>query len=82
MRSGRNYSVIGRFRGLFSTPGAFFRQFFFAMDREELPFKGAQREWVKHASDGGSNALPFGSTRDISVVGTPILHVRPVSAAR
>jgi len=73
----RNYSVIGRFRGLFSTPGAFFRQFFFAMDREELPFKGAQREWVKHASDGGSNALPFGSTRDISVVGTPIFTSDP-----
>ena len=47
------------------------------MDREELPFKGAQREWVKHASDGGSNALPFGSTRDISVVGTPIFTSDP-----
>jgi hypothetical protein len=68
----RNYPVIGRFRGLFSTLGEFFRQYFFAMDREELPFNRAQREWVKHASEGGSNTLPFGSTRNISVVGTPI----------
>lgn len=30
----RNYPVIGRFRHLFSTLGEFFRQYFFAMDRE------------------------------------------------
>jgi len=29
----RNYPVIGRFRGLFTTLGEFFRQYFFAMDR-------------------------------------------------
>ena len=46
----RNYPVIGRFRGLFTTLGEFFRQYFFAMDREELPFNRAQREWVAHAS--------------------------------
>jgi glutamate synthase domain-containing protein 2 len=73
----RNYPVIGRFRGLFSTLGEFFRQYFFAMDREELPFNRAQREWVKHASEGGSNTLPFGSTRNISVVGTPIFTPDP-----
>jgi hypothetical protein len=73
----RNYPVIGRFRGLFSTLGEFFRQYFFAMDREELPFNRAQREWVKHASEGGSNTLPFGSTRNISVVGTPIFTPAP-----
>lgn len=68
----RNYPVLGRFRGLFSTLGEFFRQYFFAMDREELPFNRAQREWVKHASQGKSSTLPFGSTRNISVVGTPL----------
>ena len=31
----RNYPVIGRFRYVFSTLGEFFRQYFFAMDREE-----------------------------------------------
>ncbi|MBU2532126.1 MAG: FMN-binding glutamate synthase family protein, partial [Alphaproteobacteria bacterium] len=31
----RNYPVVGRFRNLFSNLGEFFRQYFFAMDREE-----------------------------------------------
>ncbi len=68
----RNYPVLGRFRGLFSSLGEFFRQYFFAMDREELPFNRAQREWVKHAGKGKSSTLPFGSTRNITVVGTPL----------
>lgn len=68
----RNYPVLGRFRSLFSSLGEFFRQYFFAMDREELPFNRAQREWVKHAGEGKSAIVPFGSTRNISVVGTPL----------
>jgi hypothetical protein len=42
----RNYPVIGRFRHLFTELGEFFRQYFFAMDREEMPFNRAQRDWV------------------------------------
>lgn len=68
----RNYPVIGRFRHIFSTLGEFFRQYFFAMDREELPFNRAQREWVKRAGEGKSNTIAFGSTRNLNVVGTPI----------
>lgn len=68
----RNYPVIGRFRHLFSQLGEFFRQYFFAMDREELPFNRAQRDWVSRASEGGSNTVAFGSTRNLSVPGTPI----------
>ena len=68
----RNYPVIGRFRHLFSTLGEFFRQYFFAMDREELPFNRAQREWVKRAGEGKGNTVAFGSTRNLNVVGTPI----------
>ena len=68
----RNYPVLGRFRGLFTALGEFFRQYFFAMDREELPFNRAQRDWVKHAADGGSNTLAFGSTRNLEIPGTPI----------
>lgn len=68
----RNYPVIGRFRALFTTLGEFFRQYFFAMDREELPFNRAQRDWIKHSSEDKSNTVAFGSTRDISEVGTPI----------
>ncbi|WP_390911326.1 glutamate synthase-related protein [Pseudosulfitobacter sp. SM2401] len=67
----RNYPVIGRFRHLFSALGEFFRQYFFAMDREELPFNRAQREWVKRAAEGHSNTVAFGSTRNLTVIGTP-----------
>ncbi|WP_039018843.1 FMN-binding glutamate synthase family protein [Halocynthiibacter namhaensis] len=68
----RNYPVIGRFRHLFTELGEFFRQYFFAMDREELPFNRAQRDWVARASGGESNTIAFGSTRNLSVPGTPI----------
>jgi glutamate synthase domain-containing protein 2 len=51
---------------------SFFRQYFFAMDREELPFNRAQREWVKRAGEGKGNTVAFGSTRNLNVVGTPI----------
>ena len=56
----RNYPVIGRFRGLFSKLGEFFRQYFFAMDREEMPFNRAQREWVAHAAAGRTTPSPSG----------------------
>lgn len=68
----RNYPVIGRFRGLFTRLGEFFRQYFFAMDREEMPFNRAQRDWVKHSSLGGGNTMAFGSTRNLGIPGTPI----------
>lgn len=48
----RNYPVIGRFRYLFEKLGEFFRQYFFARDREELPFNRAQRNWVYRAGPG------------------------------
>ncbi len=57
----RNYPLIGRFRGLFSRLGEFFRQYFFAMDREEQPFNRAQRSWVDRASKGKANTTAFGS---------------------
>ncbi|WP_417720505.1 FMN-binding glutamate synthase family protein [Salipiger sp.] len=68
----RNYPVIGRFRGLFTSLGEFFRQYFFAMDREEMPFNRAQRDWVYHATRGKDNTVAFGSTRNLNVPGTPI----------
>ncbi|ATG48156.1 FMN-binding glutamate synthase family protein [Celeribacter ethanolicus] len=68
----RNYPVIGHFRHWFSTLGEFFRQYFFAMDREEMPFNRAQRDWIYRASDGKGNTVAFGSTRSLSIPGTPI----------
>lgn len=68
----RNYPVIGRFRDLFSTLGEFFRQYFFAMDREEMPFNRAEREWVYKSSRGLDNTLAFGSTKNLTPTGTPL----------
>ncbi|HSG66057.1 MAG TPA: FMN-binding glutamate synthase family protein, partial [Gammaproteobacteria bacterium] len=53
----RNFPVIGRFRYLFEKLGEFFRQYFFAMDREELPFNRAERNWVDRASSGADNTV-------------------------
>jgi glutamate synthase domain-containing protein 2 len=73
----RNYPVIGRFRYFFEELGEFFRQYFFAMDREEMPFNRAERSWVYRAAKGVDNTVAFGSTRDISRVGTPIFVNSP-----
>ncbi len=62
----RNYPVIGRFRSLFTALGEFFRQYFFAMDREEMPFNRAERDWINHVSDHGTETVPFGSTRSLT----------------
>ena len=62
----RNYPVIGRFRYLFEHIGEFFRQYFFAMDREELPFNRAQRSWVYRAAKNVDSTVAFGSTDNIS----------------
>jgi glutamate synthase domain-containing protein 2 len=66
----RNFPVIGRFRYLFEHLGEFFRQYFFAMDREELPFNRARRSWVYRAAKNVDNTVAFGSTRDLSPPGT------------
>lgn len=68
----RNYPVIGRFRYIFSTLGEFFRQYFFAMDREEMPFNRAEREWVNKSSRAIDNTMAFGSTKNINPAGTPL----------
>lgn len=65
-----NYPVIGRFRYLFEHLGEFFRQYFFAMDREELPFNRSQRSWCYRAAKNLDNTVAFGSTRDLRPPGT------------
>ncbi len=61
----RNFPLVGRFRYFFEHMGEFFRQYFFAMDREELPFNRAQRSWVYRAAKNLSNTSAFGSTKQI-----------------
>ncbi len=65
-----NFPVIGRFRYFFEELGEFFRQYFFAMDREELPFNRAERSWVYRAAKNIDNTIAFGSTRDLRPTGT------------
>jgi glutamate synthase domain-containing protein 2 len=68
----RNYPVVGHLRHVFSGLGEFFRQYFFAMYRDELPFNRAERNWVENASRGGESTVAFGSTKYIRETGTPI----------
>lgn len=68
----RNFPVIGRFRWLFEHLGEFFRQYFFAMDREELPFNRAQRTWVYKVAKGDNSTVAFGSTRNLDRRGAMI----------
>ena len=73
----RNYPVIGRFRYLLEHLGGFFRQYFFAMDREELPFNRAERSWVYRAAKKVDTTLAFGSTRALDRQGEPIFINAP-----
>lgn len=66
----KNFPVIGRLRGIFEHLGEFFRQYFFALDREELPFNRAERNWVYRAAKSVDNTVAFGSTRDLRPPGT------------
>ena len=56
-----NFPVIGRLRYLFESFGEFFRQYFIALDREEMPFNRAQRSWVYRAAKNLDNTAAFGS---------------------
>lgn len=73
----RNYPVVGRFRYFFENLGEFFRQYFFAMDREEMPFNRAERSWVYRAAKGVDSTVAFGSTRDLRPAGTAIFVNAP-----
>ncbi|WP_261833369.1 FMN-binding glutamate synthase family protein [Vibrio ishigakensis] len=76
----RNYPFIGRFRYLFEKQGEFFRQYFFALDREEMPFNRAERSWVYKAAKNEDRTIAFGSTRSLDPSGTILFlnHAFPV----
>lgn len=82
----RNYPVIGHFRYWLENLGVYFRQYFYASDREEMPFNRAQRSWVYQAAKQVDTMIGFGSTRDLRPVGTilfvdapfPTLHEQGV----
>ena len=57
---------------MFEKLGEYFRQYFFAHDREELPFNRATRAWVYRTSKGLGGLLGFGSTNDLRQPGSII----------
>ncbi|WP_419811725.1 FMN-binding glutamate synthase family protein [Bacterioplanoides sp.] len=78
----RNFPVIGRFRYTFEHLGEFFRQYFFAMDREEMPFNRAERSWVYKAAKKLNTTAAFGSTRRLDIPGTVLFVNSPFPALK
>lgn len=68
----RNYPIIGRMRYTFERLGEYFRQYFFAQDREEQPFNRATRAWVYRTAKGLGGMIGFGSTNDLNSPGAHI----------
>lgn len=67
----RNYPVVGRLRYFLESKGEYLRQYFFANDREEMPFNRATRSWVYRVAkqEDGSGIIGFGSTYDLRAPG-------------
>ncbi len=76
----RNYPVIGRFRYFFEHLGTFFRQYFFSMDREELPFNRSERSWVYRAAKNARQTVAFGSTKRLKESGSYLFLNSPFPA--
>ncbi len=73
----RNFPIIGHFRYILEYMGVYLRQFWFAQDREELPFNRAERTWVYRAAKGNDTMVGFGSTRDLRPIGTVLFVDAP-----
>jgi hypothetical protein len=76
----RNYPLIGRLRFFFEDLGEYFRQYFFANDREEMPFNRATRGWVYKSAKNEGGIIGFGSTNDLNSPGSILFvnHPYPV----
>jgi glutamate synthase domain-containing protein 2 len=68
----RNFPIIGRMRYRMERLGEYFRQYFFAHDREEQPFNRATRAWVYRTAKGLGGMVGFGSTNDLREPGSVI----------
>ena len=73
----RNFPVLGRGRYWMEHLGVFFRQYFFANDREEMPFNREQRSYVYRAAKGVDTTLAFGSTRSLRETGAILFANSP-----
>ena len=84
----RNYPVLGHMRYILKELGVFLRSYFFAADREELPFNRFQRDYVNSMADNRGGVIAFGSSYagGISFANSPypkldedVLHVKTVT---
>lgn len=66
----RNFPLIGYVRYFAEFLGVYLRQYFYARDREELPFNRTERTWIYEASKNIDTTIGFGSTRDRRPVNT------------
>jgi len=73
----RNFPVIGRVRFFFENLGEYFRQYFSAGDRAELPFNRATRGWVYKEAKNEGGIIGFGSTNDLREPGSIIFVNHP-----
>src|SRR5437868_7520258 len=73
----RNYPVVGRLRYFFEQLGEYFRQYFFAADRDEMPFNRATRGWVYRLAKNEGGTIGFGSTYDLHHAGALIFVNHP-----
>lgn len=73
----RNYPIVGRLRYFFEELGEYFRQYFFAGDRDEMPFNRATRGWVYRLAKNEGGLIGFGSTYDLHQAGALIFVNHP-----
>lgn len=73
----RNFPVIGHLRYFLERQGDYFRQYFFAHDRQELPFNRATRNWVYRTAKGLGGLVGFGSSNDLREPGSIIFVSSP-----
>ena len=69
----RNYPVIGRLRYFFEKLGEYFRQYFFAGDRDEMPFNRATRalglpRWRRTRAASSASARPTTCTTPGAII--------------
>ena len=58
----RNFPLVGHLRYFFESLGAYFRQYFFLGDRDEMPFDRATRSWVYRMTKNESGTTGCAST--------------------
>lgn len=88
----RNFPVLGHMRYILKELSVFFRSYFFAADREELPFNRFQRDFVNNMADDKGGVIAFGSDYQLNANGAvrfansfypvleeDVLHVKKVT---